>query len=63
MVNIPALKELKITELTKDNIDLVIKVLKDTPESVFNEIPKKALIDIYYQVRILLREETPNYFS
>ena len=63
MVNIPALKELKITELTKDNIDLVIKVLKDTPESMFDEIPKKALLDVYYQVRILLREKTPNYFS
>lgn len=55
MVNIPALKELKITELTKDNIDLVIEVIEDTPENIFDTIPKEALLSHYYLTRTLLK--------
>ena len=60
MTNIPALKELRITELTKDNIDVIIEALEDTPEEYFDTISKKALLPIYYQARILLKEECEN---
>ena len=65
MAKIPALKDLKITKeegLTKDNIDSVIDVLKETPEEYFDTMSKKDTLAIWYQARALLKEETSDYF-
>jgi len=62
MVSLPGLAKLKITELNKDNIDSVIKVLKDTPEEYFDDISKKEYINMYKLAKKLIWDLEYSYF-